>query len=87
MVRYFAEPAILEESFMRPDTNDGTPREFDILIRIPTGHRELTVAVECRDHKRRADVPWIDQLHGRYLTLPIQDRRGLPKGLQQGRNF
>jgi hypothetical protein len=74
----------VEESAMLPDNHDGTMREVDILITTPIAGRELRIAIECRDSRRNADVPWIDYLIGRYATLPVDrcvavSRRGFSK--------
>lgn len=66
--------AIVEESAMIPDNHDGTLREVDVLVRIPAGDREIRIGIECRDHKRKADLHWIEQMKTKYETLPI-DRR------------
>lgn len=59
---------------MIPDTHAGIPTEVDVLIRVPGGERELTIGIECRDHKRKADKAWIEQIYGKFAVLPI-DRR------------
>lgn len=59
---------------MIPDTHAGIPTEIDVLIRVPGGERELTIGIECRDHKRKADKTWIEQIYGKFAVLPI-DRR------------
>jgi hypothetical protein len=66
-----APSATVEESAMLPDTHDGTLREVDILIRSHIGERELRVGIECRDHKRKADLPWIEQIHSKYEHLDV----------------
>lgn len=63
----------IEESATMPDI-DGTRREVDILLRVPAGQREILIGIECRDHKRKADVPWIDYIKGRFEFLGV-DRR------------
>jgi hypothetical protein len=63
----------IEESAMISDI-DGTRREVDILLRVPVGQREILIGIECREHKRRADVPWIDYIKGRFEFLGV-DRR------------
>lgn len=66
--------ATVEESAMVADTQDGTLREVDILITVPAGGRDLRIGIECRDHKRRADLQWIEQVKSKYELLPV-DRR------------
>ena len=66
--------AKVEESVILLDTHDGTPREVDVLITIPAGDRSLRIGIEARDHKRRADLQWIEQLKTKFEFLDI-DRR------------
>jgi len=63
--------ATVEESAVLFDASHGQQREIDILIRYPVGQRVISVGIECRDHKRKADSIWIDQLRGKFETLPI----------------
>lgn len=66
--------AIVEESVMIADLHDGTLHEVDIIVRIPIGERVLTIGIEAQDHKRRADLHWIERLKSKFDLLPI-DRR------------
>jgi hypothetical protein len=63
--------ATVEESAMLSDACSGQQREVDILIRCPVGERLMSVAIECRDHRRKADSTWMDQLRGKFESLPI----------------
>jgi hypothetical protein len=66
--------ARVEESVMMPDSHDGTLREVDILITVPIGEREIRIGIETRDHKRRADLAWLEQLKTKFEFLSV-DRR------------
>jgi hypothetical protein len=79
LVKYLEEQlaptgANVEESAMVADLHNGTLREVDILITVPVSGREFTIGIETRDHKRRGDLPWIEQVRSKYDLLPI-DRR------------
>jgi hypothetical protein len=63
--------ATVEESAMLSDACSGQQREVDILIRCPVGQRLMSVAIECRDHRRKADTTWMEQLRGKFESLPI----------------
>lgn len=63
--------ATVTESALLKDNQDGTEREIDVLVRIPAGDRELKVGIECRDHKRRADLPWVEAVKGKYEFLDV----------------
>jgi hypothetical protein len=58
------ESAILKEP-------GGAPREVDILLEASAFGHAVRIAVECRDHARKADVQWIDELIGRFKNLGV----------------
>jgi hypothetical protein len=65
----------------------GQQREIDVLIVMPLGHRTVTIGIECRDHGRKADVTWLEQLKTKFESLPIDkrvavSRSGFTKGAQ-----
>jgi hypothetical protein len=61
----------VKETQILKDFVDGTEREIDVLIEIPSGPRTIRVAIECRDQKRPATIKWIDELAGKYRNLPV----------------
>jgi hypothetical protein len=48
----------------------GRKREVDIAIEGKVGGHAVFFAVECRDHERRPDVKWIEELVGKYQHVP-----------------
>jgi hypothetical protein len=77
--------ASVEQSALVADTVDGTLREVDIVIRCPAGQRTLTIGIECRDHERKADVTWVEQVKSKFDLLPLDrhvivSRRGFSDG-------
>jgi len=62
--------AIVRESALIADRS-GITREIDVYVEIPVGVRSVVLAIECRDHARRADVNWIDQVVGKYRDLVV----------------
>ncbi len=72
--RQLAGAARIAEWLLFPG-RDGTPREVDTLIEWtaprPADERPLRVALEYRDHARPADLTWIEQLRGKYDSLPV----------------
>lgn len=65
----FHEPEYLvEESVLERNPRTGTIRELDIKISNPRYPEDKTL-VECRDHGRKQDVQWIDQLDGKSKSL------------------
>jgi hypothetical protein len=64
--------AVVTESSMDPDPVTGEPRETDITIEYEVAGYPMTLIVECRDHGRAADVKWIDELVGKYLSKASQ---------------
>lgn len=62
---------IVEESVLEINKKTGLPREIDIRITERANLNNKTI-VECRDHKRKQDVIWIDSLDGKARSLGIK---------------
>lgn len=88
--------AVVTESASLPDYGENNGPEIDILVEFPVSGTTETfkVAIECRDHARRSDKLWIDQIIGKYRDIPV-DRviaisrseftRGARKKAKQGK--
>lgn len=63
--------AVARSSVELLERESGARREVDTLIEIGAGVTMVRIAIECREHGRRADVGWIDELIGKYSRLPI----------------
>lgn len=59
---------IIEESVLEVTKKTGLPREIDIKITEKVNPKNK-ILVECRDHKRKQDVSWIDGLDGKAHSL------------------
>ncbi len=59
---------IVEESVLEVNKKTGLPREIDIRITEKVNPNNK-ILVECRDHKRKQDVIWIDGLDGKARSL------------------
>ncbi len=59
---------IVEESVLEVNKKTGLPREIDIKI-TEKANSNNKILVECRDHKRKQDVIWIDILDGKARSL------------------
>ena len=70
-----APGAEVSESKLLRDRVTGEEREVDIYVVHRLGEREIRVGIECRDHARPADVLWIEQLHAKMSTLPVERPR------------
>jgi hypothetical protein len=60
-------------------------REVDVCIEGHAGAHPVVVSIECRDHKRIADVSWVEEMktkHGRLPTsvLILASRSGFTSG-------
>ena len=55
-----AAGAHVTESKMMRDRLTRRFREVDVVIKGKVGSQPVVVCVECRDHKRVADVTWVD---------------------------
>jgi hypothetical protein len=48
-------------------------READVCVHATGSGKDVTLALECRDHKRKADQAWIDMLSGKYANLRVDE--------------
>lgn len=64
-----AEGAKVTESKMMRDRLTKRYREVDVVIEGKVGSHPVIVSVECRDHKRVADVTWIDTMKSKHERL------------------
>ena len=60
------------ESEMLADRLTGELREVDVCLHATVSGKDVTIALECRDHTRKADQIWIDTLRGKYTNLPVE---------------
>jgi len=60
----------VEESVLVKNPKTGAVRELDVLITNQRDPRDR-ILVECRDHQRKQDVQWIDQLEGKARRLGV----------------
>lgn len=58
--------AKVTESAMLPDRLGGIAQEIDVLIEETIGQIPMLIAVECRDHQRRATLEWVQQMWGKH---------------------
>jgi len=54
--------ARIESPAWLPDKDTGELREVDVLVQLPYASRPVTITIECRKHKAKQDVRWIEQL-------------------------
>jgi hypothetical protein len=64
-----AEGATVTESKMLTDRVTKRKREVDVCIEGHVGGHAIVVSVECRDHKRIADVSWVDTMKAKHERL------------------
>jgi hypothetical protein len=64
-----ADGAKVTESKMMRDRLTKRFREVDVVIEGMVGHQPVVLAIECRDHKRVADVTWIDMMKTKHDRL------------------
>lgn len=65
-----AEDAVVTESKYLQDFLSGADREVDICIERVIGGHKIIISIECRDHKRKADVKWIEEMKSKHERLP-----------------
>ena len=68
------------ESEMLTDRLTGEKREVDVCVHATISGKEVTLALECRDHKRKADQTWTDGLRGKYANLPVDKVIAVARG-------
>lgn len=64
-----AEGAKVTESKMMRDHTTKRFREVNVVIEGQVGSHPVVVCVECRDHKRVADVTWVDMMKTKHDRL------------------
>jgi hypothetical protein len=62
--------ATITESTLLMNRTTGKEREVDVVIMGETAGHKVTIAVEATSRGRRADVPWVEQMLGKYADLP-----------------
>src|SRR5262249_16226085 len=61
----------VRESVMLKEKHSRRTREVDVFVESTVAGSAIRIAVECRDHSRKSDMTWIDQLIGKYSDLPV----------------
>ncbi|MGC3982802.1 MAG: restriction endonuclease [Steroidobacteraceae bacterium] len=64
-----ADGAKVKESLLMRDRLSGGRREVDIVIFGKVGQHDVIVSIECRDHKRVADIQWVDAMRTKHDQL------------------
>jgi hypothetical protein len=65
---------IVESPKFIPDKVTGDPREHDIVITQRFPQREITTAIECRDHKRPVSVAQVEAFHTKCEDTGVNKR-------------
>ena len=64
-----AADCTVTESKMLQDRLSNSLREVDICIERSVADHLVTVCIECRDHKRKADVKWVEEMKTKHERL------------------
>src|SRR6202167_4681613 len=70
LTQLLGDNAVVEESKMLTDLVSGEPREVDFYAEGTFAGHTVNIAIECRDHKRRQGVRWVEQMHSKHERLP-----------------
>lgn len=62
--------ATVTESKLMADRQTGAAREVDIVVETTVAGHAVILSIECRDHRRVADVGWVEQMIGKHQRLP-----------------
>lgn len=75
MLMEVLEDAEVEESKEFSDPDNSEMRETDIYVRLRGlwGGRDIRIALECVDRKRKRDTPWVEMIGMRYQRLKVAD--------------
>lgn len=60
---------IVTESMFLPDGITGEMREVDVVAKATVANYDLYISVECKDHRRPADVTWIESMAKKHESL------------------
>ncbi|HEY4215105.1 MAG TPA: hypothetical protein VGM84_26765 [Steroidobacteraceae bacterium] len=88
-----AEGSTVTESKMLVDRITGRKREVDVCIEGLVGGQPIRVCVECRDHKRVAEVSWVDAMKAKHERVPtnallLASRKGFtPEAKDAARSY
>lgn len=67
---HLADPGVtVTESKLMADRRTGGVLEVDVCIEAHVAGADVVVSIECRDHRRKADVEWIHQMRGKHEGL------------------
>lgn len=64
-----AEGATVTESKLLRDRRTRSLREVDVVVEGTVGGQPVRVCIECRDHRRMADVTWVEQMKAKHERL------------------
>lgn len=70
MKKHTSETELVFESRFLEDRITGASREVDICIESNVGGHVVLVSIECIDHKRKADVTWVEKMKAKHERLP-----------------
>lgn len=76
------------ESMMLRENVTGRKREVDVVLTTVVSGHVVNVCLECIEHKRPADITWIEQMHSKHAKLPtsrlvLVSRSGFTKPARQ----
>lgn len=82
--KQLGEDMTVTESKMLRHLLTGDEREVDVCIETVVASHPVTVSIECRDHKRPADVKWVEEMKTKHQHLPTNalvliSRRGFSR--------
>jgi hypothetical protein len=63
------DEATVTESKLLVDRTTGAKREVDICIEQRVAGHSVIICIECRDHKRKASVQWVEEMKSKHERL------------------
>jgi hypothetical protein len=68
--KHLAGHATVTESHELTDASTGALREVDITIELEVAGHPVMISLECRSHRRKQTVSFVEEMHSKHLFLP-----------------
>jgi hypothetical protein len=70
LTQLLGDGAIVAESKMLTDLVSGEERKVDVYAEGTLAGHTVRIGIECRDHRRKQGVAWVEQMHTKHERLP-----------------
>jgi hypothetical protein len=70
LAELLGEGSVVEESRMLTELDSDNQREVDVCVEGTFAGHHTLIGIECRDHKRKQDVTFVESMHAKHSRLP-----------------